>query len=245
VKALRRLPRDHWPAGQIRPLLQSILAHVSKLPDKERTEPAALDALQLGNDLTTVLPLKESKAYRAKLGELGVSVVLIRAVPHRMEYDRTRFYVEAGKPVVLVFENSDIMPHNLLVTAPGAMAEVGMAAEVLATDPKAFELNFIPKSPKVLHATRLLQPRAGERRQFTPPKTPGEYPYVCTFPGHWRVMHGTMHVVPKLADVPPEELNPVVAEVKARPFVRNWTAEELIPELAHLERGRSFARGKA
>jgi putative heme-binding domain-containing protein len=244
VKALRRLPRDHWPADQIRPLLQSILAHVAKLPDKERTEPAALDALQLGNDLTTVLPLKESKAYRAKLGELGVSVVLIRAVPHRMAYDRTKFYVEAGKPVVLVFENSDIMPHNLLVTVPGAMTEVGMAAEVLATDPKAFELNFVPRTPKVLHATRLLQPRELQRLQFRAPKKPGEYPYVCTFPGHWRVMHGTMHVVPRLADVPPEELNPIVADVKARPFVRNWTAEELIPELGQMERGRSFARGK-
>jgi putative heme-binding domain-containing protein len=245
VKAIRGIPRDRWPAAQVRPLLNTILAYVSKLPDKERTEPAVLDALQLGNDLTTLLPLKESKAFRAKLGDLGVSVVLVRAVPHKMVFDRTKFYVEAGKPVVLVFENTDIMPHNLLVTTPGAMAEVGMAAEVLATDPKAFALNFVPRSAKVLHATRLLQPREVERLQFVAPKSPGEYPYVCTFPGHWRVMHGTMHVVPKLADVPPEELNPLVADVKARPFVRNWTTEELLPELADLDRGRSFARGRA
>jgi putative heme-binding domain-containing protein len=245
VKAIRGIPRERWPAAQVRPLLHTLLAYLAKLPEKERTEPAVLDALQLGNDLTTLLPLKESKAFRSRLGDLGVSVVLVRAVPHRMAFDRTRFYVEAGKPVVLVFDNTDIMPHNLLITAPGAMAEVGMAAEVLATNPNAFALNFVPKGPKVLQATRLLQPRELERLQFVAPKAPGEYPYVCTFPGHWRVMHGTMHVVPKLADVPPEELNPLVADVKARPFVRNWTVDELLPELGDLHRGRSFARGKA
>ncbi len=246
VKAIRRIPRDRWPAAQVRPLVSTILAHVSKLPVKDRTEPEALDALQLGNDLATLLPLKEAKAVRAKLGDLGVSVVVVRAVPHKMTYDRTKIYVEAGRPVVLVFENSDIMPHNLLVTVPGALVEVGMAGELMATDPNAFARNFIPKTPKVLHATRLLQPREVQRLQFVAPKVTGEYPYVCTFPGHWRVMHGTMHVVAKLADIPPEELNPsTVADVKSRPFVRDWTVAELLPELKDLHGGRSFERGKS
>ncbi|MCC6418225.1 MAG: HEAT repeat domain-containing protein [Gemmataceae bacterium] len=245
VKAIRRLPRTKWPADAIRPLLKTILGYVSKLPDRERTEPAVIDALQLGNDLTTLLPAKEAKAIRAKLGDLGVNVVLVRAVPHKMAYDRTRIYVEAGKPVVLVFDNTDIMPHNLLITVPGALAEVGMAADLMATNPKAFALHFIPKTDKVLHATRLLQPREVGRLQFTAPKTPGEYPYLCTFPGHWRVMFGTMHVVPKLADIPPSELDPVVAEFKSRPFVRNWTIAEVAPDLERMDRGRSFERGKA
>ena len=77
-----------------------------------------------------------------------------------------------------------------------------MAAEKMAAEPDAFARNFIPKSKKVLHATRMLQPREIERLQFTAPNKPGEYPYVCTFPGHWRTMFGTLHVVPKLADVP-------------------------------------------
>jgi putative heme-binding domain-containing protein len=115
----------------------------------------------------------------------------------------------------------------------------------MATNPKAFALHFIPKTDKVLHATRLLQPREVERLQFTAPKTPGEYPFLCTFPGHWRVMFGTMYVVPRLADIPPSELDPVVAEFKSRPFVRTWTADELLPELQHIGRGRSFERGKS
>ncbi|HYT87857.1 MAG TPA: HEAT repeat domain-containing protein, partial [Gemmataceae bacterium] len=247
IKAIRRIPRTKWPADQVRPLIKDIVGYVGQLPAKDRTEIAALDALQLGNDLATLLPLKEAKAVRAQLGDLGVQVVVVRAVPHKMAFDRTRIYVEAGKPVVIVMENSDIMPHNLLITAPGAMAEVGMAAERMATDPDAFKRHFIPKSKSVLHATKLLQPREIERLQFVAPKTPGEYPYVCTFPGHWRVMFGTLHVVPKLADIPPSELDPdiVSSDVKVRPFVRNWTVEELMPELKDLQRGRSFERGKA
>jgi len=31
--------------------------------------------------------------------------------------------------------------------------------------------------------------------EFSAPEEPGDYPYVCTFPGHWRGMNGTMRVV--------------------------------------------------
>jgi putative heme-binding domain-containing protein len=245
VRALRRIPRGKWPTDQIRPLLAAVIDHIGHLSGSERTQPAALDELQLGNDLASVLPLKEAKEARSKLGELGVSVVLVRTVPHKMVYDRTKFYVEAGKPVVVILENTDIMPHNLVITAPGAMAEVGMESERLAAQADAFNQKYLPKSSKILHASALLQPSTTERLQFTAPKKPGEYPYICTFPGHWRLMYGTMHVVPKLADVPASELQtPVEAEPNARPFVRNWTIDDLVPFLDQLDHGRSFENGK-
>jgi putative heme-binding domain-containing protein len=245
VRALRRIPRGKWPGDQVRPLLAVLIDHIGHLSANQRTEPAALDELQLGNDLASVLPLKEAKEARNKLGELGVSVVVIRTVPHRMVYDRTKFYVEAGKPVVIILENTDIMPHNLVITAPGAMSEVGMEAERLAAQADAFNQKYLPKSSKILHATSLLQPGTTERLQFTAAKKPGEYPYICTFPGHWRLMYGTMHVVPKLADVPASELQtPVESEPNARPFVRNWTIDDLVPFLDQLDRGRSFENGK-
>src|SRR5262249_5550675 len=102
IRAIRRIPKSAWPKDQVRPLLEALLAYVSKLPASERTEPSVLDALQLGNDLAGLLPLKDAKDVRAKLGELGVNVILIRTVPHKMVYDRPEIYVEAGKPVVLV-----------------------------------------------------------------------------------------------------------------------------------------------
>jgi azurin len=48
--------------------------------------------------------------------------------------------------------------------------------------------------PDVLHATPLVQPGKEAELVFTAPAVPGEYPLVCTFPGHWRVMRGMLVV---------------------------------------------------
>jgi putative heme-binding domain-containing protein len=245
VRAIRRIPKSKWPTDQIRPLLGALIDRLSQLPAERRTEPAILDQLQLGNDLASVLPPKEAKDLRARLGELGVSVIFLHTVPNKMIYDRSKFYVQAGKPVVVVLENDDIMPHNLLITTPGSLAEIGMAAERMALGPDGATKSFIPKSPKVLHAAHMLQPRETIRLQFVAPKSPGDYPYVCTFPGHWRLMNGTMRVVANLADVPPSELeSPIESAVVARPFVRNWTIDDLVPFLDQVNKGRSFESGK-
>jgi azurin len=54
----------------------------------------------------------------------------------------------------------------------------------------------VPAIPEVLFATTLVDPGQTLTVQFKAPEEPGEYPYVCTFPGHWRVMNGIMHVTP-------------------------------------------------
>ena len=45
----------------------------------------------------------------------------------------------------------------------------------------------------------LVQGRIGRRGQsatfqFRAPTTPGDYPYLCTYPNHWRIMNGVLHV---------------------------------------------------
>jgi len=50
----------------------------------------------------------------------------------------------------------------------------------------------------VLWATKLLQPDQTAELSFIAPK-PGAYPYICTFPLHWKLMNGVMHVVPEEA----------------------------------------------
>jgi putative heme-binding domain-containing protein len=176
----------------------------------------------------------------------AANVVLLRAVPNRMAFDRTKVYAEAGKPVELVFENRDIMPHNLLIVAPGALTEVGSAAERMAVEPDASARSFVPDVPKVLHAIKLTQPGETARLSFTAPGETGEYPYACTMPGHWRQMNGTMVVVARLADVPPDRLRPPPEPgTGSRPFVHNWTFDELSPELRHVDTDRSYERGRA
>lgn len=248
IRAIRRIPRDLRPIDAVRPVLAALVAYVSGLGDAARAEPAALDAFQLGGDLASTLPAVEAKSYRSKLGDLGVNVVLIRTIPHKMVYDRSKFYVEAGKPVVIVFENPDIMPHNWIVAAPGSLAQIGLAAERMASSPDGYARSFIPGDRRVLHSIRLVQPGESLRLNFRAPTTVGEYPYVCTFPGHWRIMNGVMHVVPRLADIPAEELNPPPAgesSPDSRPFVRQWVFEDLAADLHNIGHARSYERGKA
>ena len=53
---------------------------------------------------------------------------------------------------------------------------------------------YIPKTDAVLFHTKMVPPIAGETLRFMAPKTPGDYPYICTFPGHWTIMKGVMVV---------------------------------------------------
>ncbi len=126
----------------------------------------------------------------------GLLTVNIASVPERMLFDVKRFEVKPGQPVKLVFSNPDMMQHNLVIVQPGALEEVGMLGNEMAKDPEGITQHFVPKSEKVLHATKLIDPQSSVTLRFTAPTTPGEYPYVCTFPGHWVIMNGLMEVKP-------------------------------------------------
>src|SRR3954453_3784712 len=105
-----------------------------------------------------------------------------------MLFDKDRLVVKAGKPFEVVFENPDLMPHNFVVTRPGALEEIGLLAEETATQPGALERNYAPRSDTILLARRLPQPRESQKISFNAPSELGIYPYVCTYPGHWRRM---------------------------------------------------------
>jgi len=112
-----------------------------------------------------------------------------------MMYDVTAFRVAPGQQVEIVLRNTDVLPHNLVIVRPGAGEMVGRAADAMATDPDAFEKEFIPDSPAVLYATRMLREGESARLRFTAPEQEGNYPYICTFPAHWITMKGVMEVV--------------------------------------------------
>lgn len=123
------------------------------------------------------------------------AVIRIKVIKNEMKYDLKTFEAEAGKPVEIVFENPDFMQHNLVITQPGALQTVGKAADKLASDPKGAEKQYVPDIPEVLFATKLVNPQQTVKLNFIAPEKPGDYPFVCTFPGHWSIMNGTMKVV--------------------------------------------------
>jgi putative heme-binding domain-containing protein len=254
VQALLRIPVTYWPKEEARPMLDGLLAYVRKVPTGERTSPEVLDVMQLADSLASLLPLEEAKQARKELGELGVHVLRLATVPDQMLFDKERLVVKAGKPVEVFFENTDLMPHNFVLTRPGALEEIGTTAEEQATQPGALERHYVPKSPEVVVSTRLLQPRESQKLSFTAPTKPGVYPYVCTYPGHWRRMFGALYVVEDLDEylADPEGYlagHPLPVADELLKFNRprkEWKLEDLAPAVALMEKegGRSFNNGK-
>jgi azurin len=101
---------------------------------------------------------------------------------------------KAGTTIQIVLQNPDFMQHNLVVIKPKTMEKVGAAADLLAQDPNGAKMQYIPKMPEVIAATPLINPAGKFTLTIKVPAITGDYPYICTFPGHWRIMNGVMRV---------------------------------------------------
>ncbi|MGL4550169.1 MAG: discoidin domain-containing protein, partial [Gemmataceae bacterium] len=251
VQALQRIPARLWPADQAKPVLDELMAYVRKVPAKDRTGDTPQEALQLCDALAGLLPADDARKARKELSEIGVRVLRLGTLVEQMLYDRERLVVQAGKPVELVFENGDTMPHNWVLIEPGSLEEIGALAEKTGQDATAMKREYVPASPKVLVKSSLLQPRSVQKLSFTAPAKPGVYAYVCTYPGHWRRMHGALYVV---ADLEGYQANPegylaasgVKAADKLLEFNRprkDWQLKELAGDVETLSK-RNFASGK-
>jgi azurin len=123
----------------------------------------------------------------------GAARVSITVVPNLVKFDVTRFDVTVGSDVEISFSNPCVLPHNLVLVKPEA--EGPLTAAVGAMGLEGMEKQFVPDVPGIVAATKLIQPGKKETLKFKAPEAPGEYPYVCTFPGHWFTMRGVMRVV--------------------------------------------------
>lgn len=129
-------------------------------------------------------------------------VAVIELKPHAtnpLGYDKTDLTVKAGQKVKLTLNNNGSIapqPHNFLLLKPGKLDVVGAQANAMMTDPAAMAKSYIPDASKddILASTKLVMPTASETIEFVAPAEAGDYPYICTFPGHWLLMRGVMHV---------------------------------------------------
>jgi len=124
-----------------------------------------------------------------------VKAIKIRTIKEAMKYDLKEFTVKPGQTVEITFENPDAMAHNMVIVKPKMMAKVGQAGDKMMKDKKGLEKNYVPAMPEVLFSTPLVNPGQTYKLTFKAPETVGDYPYVCTFPGHWTLMNGVMKVV--------------------------------------------------
>ena len=98
-------------------------------------------------------------------------------------YDKAKLTAKAGQPVTLTLRDNapkdSGLQHNWTLVTPGS--EVDVATNGIAAGP---DKGYIPDSPNVLAHTKLLNPGESDTITFTAPAQAGDYPYICTFPGH-------------------------------------------------------------
>jgi putative membrane-bound dehydrogenase-like protein len=122
--------------------------------------------------------------------------ITLSTVPEKMAYDIKQFTVNPGQRVFLTLKNTDSMQHNIVIIKIGTLPDFGMKADAFLTHPDAAKKNYIPRMPHgtIIANSGMLDPGTQEVIVFDAPIVPGDYPYVCTFPGHWRMMQGVMTV---------------------------------------------------
>lgn len=190
---LLKHPIDAYLTFALRSALDSLKPHWST-DAKFSAEPHLVKFLA---DSTPQKRKPSSTGTLDPFDKLKPQVVQMGTIHERMQFTITEFKVSAGTPVKLILDNPDATPHNLLIVMPGSEDEIGQAANQMATLPGAFEkMDFVPKSKKILHATKMLKQGETDTLRFHAPKEPGSYPYICSFPGHYLVMRGVMIVEP-------------------------------------------------
>ncbi|MCG8649973.1 MAG: c-type cytochrome, partial [Pirellulales bacterium] len=244
VKTLLKIPPGKRSPATCAQLAKVLVEHAEQTPAKDRTSDEFIDAMQLADQLLAKVPTQDAKSYRTRLGAVTVRVVRIKTVEEEMRYDLPYFAVEAGRPVQVILENHDLMPHNIVFTVPDALKEVAQLGLQAGPNNGWKGLQYVPESDKVLLASQMVPADKQERLTFDAPSEPGEYPYVCTFPQHWYRMYGVMVVVEDLdawLKNPVEPANPIGSN---RSFVQSWTVDDLKGELDSGLRGRSAEIGK-
>lgn len=112
----------------------------------------------------------------------------------QLSFETRTLRAQAGERIALTLENPDVVPHNWALVKPGTLDRVGNLANLMIGDPEAALRHYVPQSSDVLAYTDVVLPRDQFTIYFTVPDQPGRYPFLCTFPGHWKVMNGELLV---------------------------------------------------
>lgn len=115
-----------------------------------------------------------------------------------MRFNKKLIEVPAGEKITITLKNVGHMPkstmgHNLVILDHGRSPDSFMVEATFAKDTEYIPAEY---ASWILAHTKLLGPGESDTITFTAPDKPGEYHYLCSFPGHSAVgMKGIMRVV--------------------------------------------------
>lgn len=118
----------------------------------------------------------------------------------QMQFNIKAFEVKEGQKVVLSFKHIGQLPavamgHNVVILTAGTAVPAFATKCAPAKDSGYIPQDEESKKEVVAH-TKLLGGGESDEITFTAPAA-GEYPFICTFPGHFAIMQGVMTVKAK------------------------------------------------
>ena len=154
-----------------------------------------VSAVQAQN--TAPAPAPAPAVAAAASGDV-LTIVLKVSPDNDMMWDITEIQAKPGQKVKLTLENTSKQPiqHNWVLVKPGKDQVVANAAIQMAMDVNAVKKHYNPEASvqDIIAFTKLVDQNKQETIEFAAPAEAGEYPYICTFPGHFLLMKGKMIV---------------------------------------------------
>ena len=182
--------------------------------------------------------LVQQESFGTDFGWVSSSLKISVSASPGLQFEPRQLRVPPGARVSLAFKNGDpSMPHNVAVVHADQIDSFGEQSMQLASNPRAIATHYVPEGPAEICFSPILPPGDQYTMYFEAPQKPGEYRLVCTYPGHWRVMQGSLYVIPDGEPLPESTLAP------ARKFVQLWTTGDLAADADKLQ-GRSFEQGR-
>ena len=139
---------------------------------------------------------KDSSATAPGTAQTGPRTIEITAGDN-MKYSLNAIEAKPGEELTVVLTNmgsqpKEVMGHNWILLQAGTDVEAFDKAGALA---KATDYFPTALAGQVLAHIELLGPRKSGEVTFKAPMTPGEYPFLCSFPAHFQVgMKGVLTV---------------------------------------------------
>ncbi|CAM6054047.1 unnamed protein product [Sphagnum tenellum] len=107
-------------------------------------------------------------------------------------YVTREFTVQADDIISVELHNNSQVGHihDWALIKPGTLKKVERLAKETSST-----WDWIPETSDILAVVPMTKPGESSIRLFRAPDQPGDYPFLCTYPGHGMAMNGVLHVV--------------------------------------------------
>lgn len=119
----------------------------------------------------------------------------------QMQFNTKALEATAGDKVTLTLKHTGKLPkqamgHNVVILKAGTKVPDFSMKAMKATTTEYIPEDEESKAAIVAH-TKLIGGGEEDSVTFTAPAEPGDYPFICTFPGHFALMQGVLTVKAK------------------------------------------------